>query len=220
MTDVLVYGASEHGKYTIDIIEQQGLHRVVGVVDDRVPVGTELYGYPVLGTGDDLRVICDDHGVHYGVVAIGDNFVRQRIAERIVQQVPEFEFITAIHPFTSIGRDTTIGAGTVLMAGAVVNGSCSVGQHCFIATSASLDHDSTLGDFVSMSPNSATGGGVVVGPFSTISMGASVMHGVHIGEHTVVGAGSTVTKDLPDRVVAYGTPCRVVRPREVGDRYL
>ena len=39
--------------------------------------------------------------------------------------------------------------------------------------------------------------------------------GVTIGDHTVIGAGSVVTKDIPDHVVAVGTPCRVIR--SVGD---
>lgn len=43
------------------------------------------------------------------------------------------------------------------------------------------------------------GGGVIVCP------------GVTIGEHTVVGAGSVVTKDLPPNVVAVGSPARVIR---------
>lgn len=37
------------------------------------------------------------------------------------------------------------------------------------------------------------------------------MPGVTIGDNTVIGAGSVVTKDIPANVVAYGTPCKVIR---------
>ena len=37
------------------------------------------------------------------------------------------------------------------------------------------------------------------------------MPGVNIGSNTVIGAGSIVTKDIPDNVVAVGNPCRVLR---------
>jgi acetyltransferase-like isoleucine patch superfamily enzyme len=47
-----------------------------------------------------------------------------------------------------------------------------------------------------------------------------VIHGITIGEHTVVGAGSTVVTHIGDHVVAHGSPCRAVRAREPGDRYL
>jgi len=35
--------------------------------------------------------------------------------------------------------------------------------------------------------------------------------GVHIGQHTVIGSGSVVTKDIPANVVAAGTPCKIIR---------
>ena len=44
--------------------------------------------------------------------------------------------------------------------------------------------------------------------------GAIVLPGVTIGDNVVVGAGSIVTKDLPDNVVAVGNPCRILRKIE------
>ena len=44
-----------------------------------------------------------------------------------------------------------------------------------------------------------------------IGGGAIIMPGVTIGNHVVIGAGSVVTKDIPDHVIAYGNPCRVIR---------
>ncbi|WP_422778319.1 sugar O-acetyltransferase [Plantibacter sp. Mn2098] len=45
-----------------------------------------------------------------------------------------------------------------------------------------------------------------------IGSNVSIMPGVTIGEGSVIGAGSVVTKSVPPRVVAAGTPCRVLRP--------
>jgi acetyltransferase-like isoleucine patch superfamily enzyme len=61
---------------------------------------------------------------------------------------------------------------------------------------------------------------VTVGEFTVIALGANLIHGVTIGEHSVVGAGATVVRNVPPYVVAYGTPARVVRPRQPGDPYL
>ncbi|MTV81169.1 sugar O-acetyltransferase [Secundilactobacillus folii] len=44
----------------------------------------------------------------------------------------------------------------------------------------------------------------------------TILPGVTIGENTVIGAGSVVTKDMPANVVAFGTPCKVIRP--IGER--
>lgn len=48
-----------------------------------------------------------------------------------------------------------------------------------------------------------------------LGAGVIVLPGVTIGDHTVVGAGSVVTKDLPANVVAVDNPCRVLR--EIGE---
>lgn len=44
-----------------------------------------------------------------------------------------------------------------------------------------------------------------------LGAGVIVLPGVRIGKNSVIGAGSLVTKDIPDNVVAFGTPCRVKR---------
>lgn len=49
-----------------------------------------------------------------------------------------------------------------------------------------------------------------------IGAGAILLPGVTIGDNTVIGAGSIVTKDIPENVIAVGNPCRVMR--EITDR--
>ena len=57
---------------------------------------------------------------------------------------------------------------------------------------------------------------VYIGDNAWISAGVIILPGVHIGKNTVIGAGSVVTKDIPDNVVAFGVPCRVAR--EISER--
>lgn len=44
-----------------------------------------------------------------------------------------------------------------------------------------------------------------------IGAGVIVLPGVNIGDNSVIGAGSVVTKDIPENVVAYGNPCKIIR---------
>ncbi len=41
-----------------------------------------------------------------------------------------------------------------------------------------------------------------------------VLPGITIGNNVTIGAGSVVTKDIPDNVLAYGNPCKIIRPRD------
>ena len=52
---------------------------------------------------------------------------------------------------------------------------------------------------------------VTIGDNDWIGGNTVIMPGVHIGSNTVIGAGSVVTKDIPDWVVAVGNPCRVIK---------
>ncbi|WP_211089269.1 MULTISPECIES: sugar O-acetyltransferase [Lactobacillaceae] len=56
---------------------------------------------------------------------------------------------------------------------------------------------------------------VHIGRNCWLGAGVIVLPGITIGDNVVIGAGSVVTKDLPDNVVAVGDPCRVMR--EVND---
>lgn len=218
MKDIIVYGAGGHAKAVIDTIEKAGLYRIAGLLDGYKPAGTIFYGYEIMG--DESWLEESSNTISSGIVAIGDNWSRSSIAAKIADVHPHFTFITAIHPAASIAKGVCIGEGTVVMAGCVVNSDTSIGKHCVMYSQATVDHDSKLGSFVTLAPKAGTGGSVSIEDYSVISLGANVIHGKTIGRHTVIGAGSTVLSDIPSYTVAYGTPAKVIRAREKGERYL
>jgi len=60
---------------------------------------------------------------------------------------------------------------------------------------------------------------VTIGKRTAIGLNAGILQGISVGPDTVIGAHSLVNKDMPDSVVAYGTPATVVRQRQRDDRY-
>ncbi len=63
------------------------------------------------------------------------------------------QYPTLLHPSAAISKHSVIGVGSVVMAGAVVNICAKIGAFAIINTSASIDHDCILGDFVHVSPS-------------------------------------------------------------------
>lgn len=55
---------------------------------------------------------------------------------------------------------------------------------------------------------------VTIGENVWLGAGVTVLPGVTIGENSVIGAGSLVTKDVPSNVLAFGTPCKVIKSIE------
>lgn len=52
---------------------------------------------------------------------------------------------------------------------------------------------------------------IIVGNNVWIGANVTVVPGVTIGDNCVIGAGSVVTKDIPDNTVAVGNPCKVIK---------
>lgn len=59
---------------------------------------------------------------------------------------------------------------------------------------------------------------ITIGDNVWIGGNSVICPGVHIGSNVVIGAGSVVTRDIPDWVIAAGNPCRVIRPVTKADR--
>ena len=68
-----------------------------------------------------------------------------------------------------------------------------------------------MGDGVHLAPGVTICGEVKVGDFSFIATGATIMPNINVGKNSIVGSGSLVTKDVPDNVLVYGNPAKIIR---------
>lgn len=220
MKKIVVIGASDQSRCTIDVIEQEKKYEIYGLLDKKLEKDTNYEGYKVLGYLENIQNLVEEHGVYGGIVAIGDNFTRYKVVNTILDLYPDFKFINAIHPSVIMGKNVKIGSGCLIMPGVILNNNASVGNHCILLTRSSLDHDTTVGDFSSFSPGVTTGGRVNVGNCSVIGIGANILHCKSIGNHCVIGGGALINKDIEDNSIAYGVPARIVKKRKKSEKYL
>jgi acetyltransferase-like isoleucine patch superfamily enzyme len=122
----------------------------------------------------------------------------------------------ALYPETATMR---IGEGTILNLGCMVAATerieigshCMFANYCFVADAEHrYDRDDVPLTWQGMQPK----GPVHIGDNCWFGTNVAITGGVTIGEHTVVGANSVVTRDLPAGVVAAGAPARVIREIE------
>lgn len=220
MQKIIIIGASDHCKYTIDIIERENKFKILGILDKKLDKGSNFAGYPILGYLEYLESKSNMELINYGIIAIGDNHTRSKLVNEILEICPGFNFVNAIHPSVIIGKEVSIGKGCVMMAGVIINNNCSVGNHCFLATKSSLDHDSTILDYSSLSPGVTTGGRVFIGECSAIGIGATILHYKKIGSNCIIGGNSLVNIDIRDNFIAYGVPIKEIKSRLPSDKYL
>lgn len=193
--EVIIIGASGHGKVIADIIKKSG-DEVFGFIDD------DLSKPGVIGCVADCLKYTDK----YFVIGIGNNSIRKRIAETYT----DLKFYTAIHPAAVIAEDVEIGESSVIMAKAVINASSKIGRHCIINTGAVIEHDNIIGDYVHISPSATLCGTVVVGTNSHIGAGAVVKNNLNIAHDVIVGCGACIVKDIKRPGIYVGVPAKEI----------
>lgn len=207
---VVIWGAAGHARVVADIIRLSGRFELAGFLDDVRPerAGEVFEGAMIVGGRDQLPRLLED-GVHDLIVAIGD--CRARVDAACFAASLGFSLATAIHPSAVVAGSARLGGGTIVAANAVVNPGTDIGENVIVNTSSSIDHDCVVEDGAHICPRVALAAGVTVGELAWIGVGASVSDGRAIGRRTLIGAGAVVVRDIPDDVVAYGVPARVIR---------
>lgn len=205
MSSAFIVGCGAHGRVVLDTMIAQKQWDSVAFIDDNIELfGTTINGTPVVGNLDSIKK--PDAAI---VIAIGHPETREKIAQRaLAANIP---FLNAIHPSAVIQPSARIGVGNVMFAQSVINSNASIGDHVIINTAAVVEHDCQIADFVSISPGCQIGARVQVGKYTFFGTGAIVNLRVKVGSGSIIGAGSLVLNDIPDNVLAYGVPAKVIR---------
>jgi acetyltransferase-like isoleucine patch superfamily enzyme len=126
-----------------------------------------------------------------------------------------------------IGDETKIGAFVEIQKAATVGKRCKISSHTFICEGVTIEDHVFIGHSVTFINDSYPRATSATGELQTasdwkvertlvkrgasIGSGATILSNLVIGEHAIVGAGSVVTRDVPDHAVVAGNPARVLR---------
>jgi sugar O-acyltransferase (sialic acid O-acetyltransferase NeuD family) len=217
---IFLFGAGLHGQTCIDAIEKQEKYEVVGIIDSKKEIGSFVDGYEVIGRIDDLPNLMAKFNVNRGFISIGTNWIRMKVANEIYKKALDFEFVSVIHPSAIFGKNVVLGEGVFIGAQVFISSSCNIGDFCLIHQKSHLGLHNFMNNFSSISIGSITGGKVSIGECSAITVHATINDRLNIGRHSVIGSGSLVVNDIPDYVLAYGHPAKIIRSREENETYL
>jgi acetyltransferase-like isoleucine patch superfamily enzyme len=121
-----------------------------------------------------------------------------------------------VEDFSTINNavgDVVIGDNTIIGLSNVIIGPVSIGSNVMLAQNVVVSGLNHGYEDVSLPPSVQKVSCKIITIDDDVWIGANVVvtAGVHIGRHSVVGAGSIVTKDIPEFCVAFGNPARVVK---------
>lgn len=143
------------------------------------------------------------------------NSVRKNFIERSKNM--GFNFKTVIHPSVIKSQWLNTGEGVVILAGCVIVTDVHIGDFSYINVSSVIGHDVNIGRYASISYSVNISGHVNIGNMTYVGAGTTIREKISIGSNSFIGMGSVVTKDIPDGVLAYGVPARVIKKIDEND---
>ena len=200
--NLVIIGASGHGKVIADIAIQMNCWKEIFFLDDDEAI-EECLGIKVVGKSSDALKY---KGEACFFVAIGNNEIREKVQRALEEQ--DMPIATLVHPNAVIGTDVELGAGTAVMAGAVINSSSRIGKACIINTNSTIDHDNDIGEYVHISPGVSVAGNVSIGKGTWLGIGSVVSNNISICDNCVIGAGAVVVKDVCSGGAYIGVPAK------------
>lgn len=204
--EIYIVGASGHAKVIIATLKDKGYAVKAALDDDPQKWGKELLGVPIAGP----TALLEEFREPCAIIAIGKNNLRKAVAE-LYRRV---QWLTLVHPSAFVHPTVRLGPGTVVFAGAVIQPDTRIGSHCIINTSASIDHDCVMKDYVHVAPGVNLAGGVQLGQGVFVGIGSAVIPNILIGDWTAIGAGGVVDSDLAGNLLAVGVPARPIKKKE------
>jgi len=110
----------------------------------------------------------------------------------------KWDWMCQYHENLKLGKYVDIGAFTYINAkyGVEIGDYVQIGSHCSIYSHSTIDNKK---------------GKIIIKRNARIGSHSIIMPGITIGENSIIGAFSFVNTNIPDNVIAYGIPIRVVR---------
>jgi sugar O-acyltransferase (sialic acid O-acetyltransferase NeuD family) len=193
--EIVLIGAGGHARSCIDVIEQEGLFHIVGLVGKNEELGTQVHGYEVLS--DDSMLLKLAKRISFALITVGQiHDPKNRI--NLFQRATSAGFTLASirSPRAYVSPKASIGMGTIIMHDAIVNAGAKIGNNSIINSKAVIEHDSVISDNCHISTGVLINGHVTVLSGSFIGSGSVIKNGISVGENSVVGMGSVIRQDL------------------------
>ena len=186
---IVLLGGGGHCHSVIDVIEQENKYQIVGIIDKKELFGTNVLGYKIIASDDDLEEIyktCKNAIITVG--QIETNHVRVKLFNRLKEI--GFNLPIIISPIAYVSKHSFIDEGTIVMHHALINANVKIGKNCIINSKALIEHDVIIEDNCHISTASVINGAVLVKANTFLGSNATSKQSVEISGF--IKAGSLV----------------------------
>ncbi len=201
---IILIGGGGHCRSVIEVIESGGKFEIIGIVDKKERIGDSISGYKIIATDNDIPQLTKKFKNF--VITVGQiksSAIRRDIYDLLKGNMAVLPVIIAATAYVS--NNCIIGEGTVVLHKSFVNAGASIGHNCIINSSAIIEHDSKIGDNCHISTGAIINGDCVIEHNCFIGSNAVISNGVTVGNNSIVGAGTTLVKNIGTKQVFVGS---------------
>ena len=193
---LILIGGGGHCKSCIDVIEQEGIYEIAGIVDVTEKLHQKLLGYDIIATEDDFKYLAQEYEFFFITLGqIKSPAKRIEIYKKLKNLGVVLPII--ISPLAMVSRHAFVDEGTIVMHYALVNAGAKVGKNCIINTKGLIEHDVSIGNHCHISTAAVINGGVKIGSGTFFGSNAVCREYVNIGRNSLIGSQVKVLKDIP-----------------------
>jgi sugar O-acyltransferase (sialic acid O-acetyltransferase NeuD family) len=180
---------------------------VIGFLDnDPTKWGTVYAGLPVLGGFEHVPAL-DLDGVRFVNLITRDTRTRRATTQQLLDL--GLEQTNLIHPTVDLDL-VDVGRGCYIQDHVVLQAGVRLGNDCSLHATATVCHESTLGDTVFVAPGAVVAGLVTIEEGAFLGIGARVLPRLTIGAWATIGAGAVVSRDVPPGATVVALPPKTV----------
>jgi sugar O-acyltransferase (sialic acid O-acetyltransferase NeuD family) len=211
---ILILGAGAQARIIPDLMSSLRDRELLGFVDwgvERRLLTGDAAAFPVFDGSRFPEEISKNLGPFEILIAMSRMDKRQELI-RQVRDVP-LTPVNIIHPSSVISKSALMGEGCLIAPLVIIGPGVEIGDHTIFNSAITIDHDTLIEENVIIGSGVHLPGHVKVLSGTFIGVGSCSVNGVTIGRNCLIGAGSVITKDIPDNVIAAGVPAKVIRER-------
>lgn len=202
---VFIFGYSGHSYVVIESLLDAG-YEILGYFDF-IESKNNPYGLTYFGNENkkNLKTLIKKNLVF---PTIGDNQIRKKLIY-LFEKLDLNQFV-AIDPSANVSSSAILEKSAYIGKNALVNAQTRVGKGVIINTSAVVEHECKIDNFVHIAPSSVLCGNVYIGENSFIGANTVVKNNINICTDVTIGAGSVVVKSIIEKGIWVGNPLRKI----------
>jgi len=206
--DYIIVGARGFGREIyayLDFINHND-YRFKGFLDTNC-TALEKFGVDLEIIGSPLDYLPSPN--EYFIVALGNPSHRFTYSTSLRKN--KANFLTFIHPSSTVGARTTIESGSFISARVGISVDVNIGAFTCIQELTIIGHDAKIGNWCQINGGCVIEGGARIGNFVTIHANSVISSSAVIDDHAIIGSGSVVYGRIPKNVTVLGNPAKLFK---------